>query len=225
MQLGPYTLPNALFVAPMAGVTDRPFRKLCKRAGRGLRCERDGDLAARPARQPEDLAPCQPRRRGRAHRRADRRHRGPDDGRRRPLQHRPGRPDHRHQHGLPGQEGVQQMGGLGADAGRSAGHRDCGSGGAGLRAARCAGDAQNAHRLVCRGAQCAHAGAGGRERRRADAHRARPHPRAGLQRFCRARHRGPDQEPCEHSRGGQRRHRPRPRRPAMCWRAPAPTPS
>ncbi len=35
MQLGPYTLPNALFVAPMAGVTDRPFRKLCKELGAG----------------------------------------------------------------------------------------------------------------------------------------------------------------------------------------------
>jgi tRNA-dihydrouridine synthase len=35
MQLGPYTLQNNLFVAPMAGVTDRPFRKLCKRLGAG----------------------------------------------------------------------------------------------------------------------------------------------------------------------------------------------
>ena len=35
MQLGPYALSNALFVAPMAGVTDRPFRKLCKRLGAG----------------------------------------------------------------------------------------------------------------------------------------------------------------------------------------------
>ncbi|WP_302175659.1 tRNA dihydrouridine synthase DusB [uncultured Hydrogenophaga sp.] len=35
MQIGPYTLPNGLFVAPMAGVTDRPFRKLCKRLGAG----------------------------------------------------------------------------------------------------------------------------------------------------------------------------------------------
>ncbi|MDM4766265.1 tRNA dihydrouridine synthase DusB [Pelomonas sp. SE-A7] len=35
MQIGPYTLPNRLFVAPMAGVTDRPFRMLCKRLGAG----------------------------------------------------------------------------------------------------------------------------------------------------------------------------------------------
>ncbi|NIC40488.1 tRNA dihydrouridine synthase DusB [Aquabacterium sp. A08] len=35
MRLGPYTLPNALFVAPMAGVTDLPFRHLCKRLGAG----------------------------------------------------------------------------------------------------------------------------------------------------------------------------------------------
>ncbi|NLR76715.1 tRNA dihydrouridine synthase DusB [Leeia aquatica] len=36
MQIGPYTLPNRLIVAPMAGVTDRPFRMLCKRLGAGL---------------------------------------------------------------------------------------------------------------------------------------------------------------------------------------------
>ena len=35
MRIGPYALPNALFVAPMAGVTDRPFRRLCKRLGAG----------------------------------------------------------------------------------------------------------------------------------------------------------------------------------------------
>jgi tRNA-dihydrouridine synthase B len=35
MQIGPLLLPNALFVAPMAGVTDRPFRMLCKRLGAG----------------------------------------------------------------------------------------------------------------------------------------------------------------------------------------------
>jgi tRNA-dihydrouridine synthase B len=31
-----YTLRNNLFVAPMAGVTDRPFRQLCKQLGAGL---------------------------------------------------------------------------------------------------------------------------------------------------------------------------------------------
>jgi tRNA-dihydrouridine synthase B len=35
MNIGQYTLPNNLFVAPMAGVTDRPFRMLCKKLGAG----------------------------------------------------------------------------------------------------------------------------------------------------------------------------------------------
>jgi tRNA-dihydrouridine synthase B len=35
VRLGPYELPNTLFVAPMAGVTDRPFRQLCRRLGAG----------------------------------------------------------------------------------------------------------------------------------------------------------------------------------------------
>ena len=35
MRIGPYELANNLFVAPMAGVTDRPFRKLCKQLGAG----------------------------------------------------------------------------------------------------------------------------------------------------------------------------------------------
>lgn len=35
MQLGPYQLRNNVFVAPMAGVTDRPFRQLCKELGAG----------------------------------------------------------------------------------------------------------------------------------------------------------------------------------------------
>ncbi len=34
--IGPYTLPNSLILAPMAGVTDQPFRQLCKRMGAGL---------------------------------------------------------------------------------------------------------------------------------------------------------------------------------------------
>jgi tRNA-dihydrouridine synthase B len=35
MNIGPYALANQLFVAPMAGVTDRPFRQLCKQLGAG----------------------------------------------------------------------------------------------------------------------------------------------------------------------------------------------
>ena len=35
MRLGSFDLSNTLFVAPMAGVTDRPFRQLCKRLGAG----------------------------------------------------------------------------------------------------------------------------------------------------------------------------------------------
>ena len=35
MQIGPFPLANPVFVAPMAGVTDRPFRQLCKRLGAG----------------------------------------------------------------------------------------------------------------------------------------------------------------------------------------------
>ena len=36
MQIGPHKLRNNLVVAPMAGVTDRPFRQLCKRLGAGM---------------------------------------------------------------------------------------------------------------------------------------------------------------------------------------------
>ncbi|MEW6354042.1 MAG: tRNA dihydrouridine synthase DusB [Pseudomonadota bacterium] len=36
MQIGPYKLNNNLALAPMAGVTDRPFRQLCKDLGAGL---------------------------------------------------------------------------------------------------------------------------------------------------------------------------------------------
>ncbi len=36
MQIGKHILKNNLVVAPMAGVTDRPFRQLCKKMGAGL---------------------------------------------------------------------------------------------------------------------------------------------------------------------------------------------
>lgn len=36
LKIGPYALPNRLLLAPMAGVTDRPFRQLCRRLGAGM---------------------------------------------------------------------------------------------------------------------------------------------------------------------------------------------
>ena len=36
MHIGPHRLKNNLIVAPMAGVTDRPFRQLCKAMGAGM---------------------------------------------------------------------------------------------------------------------------------------------------------------------------------------------
>jgi tRNA-dihydrouridine synthase B len=36
MRIGPYLLRNNLVLAPMAGVTDRPFRQLCKELGAGM---------------------------------------------------------------------------------------------------------------------------------------------------------------------------------------------
>ena len=36
LKIGPYLLPSRVLLAPMAGVTDRPFRILCRRFGAGL---------------------------------------------------------------------------------------------------------------------------------------------------------------------------------------------
>jgi tRNA-dihydrouridine synthase B len=36
LKIGPYTLANAFVLAPMAGVTDAPFRRLCRRFGAGM---------------------------------------------------------------------------------------------------------------------------------------------------------------------------------------------
>ncbi|GAB6042585.1 tRNA dihydrouridine synthase DusB [Endothiovibrio diazotrophicus] len=36
MRIGPYALKNNLILAPMAGITDRPFRQLCRSLGAGM---------------------------------------------------------------------------------------------------------------------------------------------------------------------------------------------
>lgn len=36
LSIGPYVLSNPLILAPMAGVTDQPFRQLCRRLGAGM---------------------------------------------------------------------------------------------------------------------------------------------------------------------------------------------
>ena len=36
ISIGPYQLANRVILAPMAGVTDQPFRQLCRQLGAGL---------------------------------------------------------------------------------------------------------------------------------------------------------------------------------------------
>src|SRR4026209_371288 len=55
MHIGPYQLKNSLIVAPMAGVTDRPFRQLCKSMGAGMAVSEMGasnSLRRGPERRP-----------------------------------------------------------------------------------------------------------------------------------------------------------------------------
>jgi hypothetical protein len=191
--------------------------------GRGHGGVGDGDLQFPALRFGENQAPGQPRGRGGADLGADRRRRSGHDGRGGPLQRQRGRPDHRHQHGLPGQEGVQRHGRLGPAAGRAPGgpHPGIrGEGGAGYP-----GHAQDPHRLGQVPPQrpghpayrpgVRHPGPG----------HPRPHPGLRLQRRGGIRNHRGGEGGSPHSGHRQRRHHHPGEGEASCWKPPAPTPS
>ena len=81
VKIGSISLRNNLVVAPMAGVTDRPFRQPLQEDGRGDGGLGDGRLQFPPVGIGEDDPPRQPRGRGRAEGHPDRRVGPRDDGR------------------------------------------------------------------------------------------------------------------------------------------------
>jgi tRNA-dihydrouridine synthase B len=110
MEFVGFTLRNNLFVAPMAGVTDRPFRQLCKRMGAGLAVSEmvtsnsllyGSAKTQRRANHEGEVEPISVQIAGAA-----------------PAMMAA---DHRHQHGLSGQENLQRDGRLGPAQGRAAG--------------------------------------------------------------------------------------------------------
>ena len=144
IHVGPVTIDAPVILAPMTGVTDLPFRKIVKRYGAGLtvsemiasqamiRETRQSlqKAAWDPSEEPVSLqlAGCAPVRNGRGGQ----------------AQRAARRGDHRHQHGLPGEEGRQWRRRLGVDARPAAGrfdHRGDRQGGEG------AGDAEDADGL------------------------------------------------------------------------------
>ncbi len=55
MRVGPYTLSSPVYVAPMAGVTDAPFRKIAREFGAGLACTEMISSEALVRRHPESF--------------------------------------------------------------------------------------------------------------------------------------------------------------------------
>ncbi len=54
LRIGEVELDNPIFIAPMAGITDRPFRELARELGAGLTCT-EMTAAAAVVRAPEEL--------------------------------------------------------------------------------------------------------------------------------------------------------------------------
>jgi hypothetical protein len=149
------------------------------------------------------VAPHRPRRGDGAEGGADRRRGAGRAGRVRQVQRRPRRPDHRHQHGLPGQEGLQQLVRFGPAAARRPGPAHPGSV---VRAVDVPGHAEVPHRLGPPEQERPDDRAHGRAGRHRDADPARPHPRRRLQGRCRIRHHRRGEGGRVDSGGGEWRH-------------------
>ena len=61
MQIGAYVLPNRVFAAPMAGIADRPFRRLCRALGAGYAVGEmaTADLRLRASRKTSQRLSCE----------------------------------------------------------------------------------------------------------------------------------------------------------------------
>ena len=223
MKLGAFELPNNLFVAPMAGVTDRPFRMLCRQLGAGhavsemvtsqralwssLKTSRRADHAGEPGPIAVQIAGVDAREMADAARyNIDRGAQIIDINM-----------------GCPAKKVCNVFAGSALMSNEPLALSHHRRRGRGLRAARRAGDAEDAHRPLRRREERA----GDRARRRVGrhraAHRARPHARAGLQGPGRVRHDRGGEGGAVDSRGRQRRHRLARRRRAPCSRTRRPT--
>src|ERR1700693_392717 len=112
MQIGRYKLKNNLIVAPMAGVTDRPFRMLCKRMGAGMAVSEMVASNSLLYGSGKNKRRAKQEGRGLSHLGADRWCRSRDAGTGGTLQRGQRCADHRYQHGLSGQEDMQCDGGF-----------------------------------------------------------------------------------------------------------------
>ncbi len=114
VRIGPYVLPSRAVLAPMAGVTDRPFRIAVPQIRRGPCGLRDDHLRCAPVDYGQVAPSHEPRGRARAARGAARRRRPRGARARRARERRSWRADHRPEHGLPGEEGLRPVVRLGA---------------------------------------------------------------------------------------------------------------